>query len=212
MPLNEFEQAVFDALTARGVKLLPQYGTSCYRIDMVAMHPRQEGRFVLAIECDGATYHSAPTARDRDRLRQQHLEALGWHFHRIWSTDWFMRPRGGDPSRSDGIPACGRSCGSPGRRAVTAFDAKRRANVPGGVPLGNSSQQRSPRPSIFRKDTIAIIRCELRRLVKWILEGELLTDDEVVDRAVRELGFQRRGSRIEAAIRRVIPEARTGAR
>ena len=55
------------------------------------MHPQQSGRFVLAIECDGASYHAAPTARDRDRLRQQHLEALGWRFHRIWSTDWFLR-------------------------------------------------------------------------------------------------------------------------
>jgi hypothetical protein len=34
-------------------------------------------------------YHSSETARDRDRLRQDHLERLGWKFHRIWSTDWF---------------------------------------------------------------------------------------------------------------------------
>src|SRR5439155_24098509 len=32
-----------------------------------------------------------PTARSPDRLRQQQLEALGWRFHRIWSTDWFLR-------------------------------------------------------------------------------------------------------------------------
>jgi hypothetical protein len=44
---------------------------------------------VLAIECDGATYHSALWARERDRLRQDVLQHLGWRFHRIWSTDWF---------------------------------------------------------------------------------------------------------------------------
>ena len=44
---------------------------------------------VLAIEADGASYHSSPTARDRDRLRQEQLERLGWTFHRIWSADWF---------------------------------------------------------------------------------------------------------------------------
>ena len=55
--------------------------TTCGRADFA----------VMAIECDGATYHSFPTARDRDRLRQQHLETLGWKFHRIWSTDWFTR-------------------------------------------------------------------------------------------------------------------------
>src|SRR5438445_5866152 len=58
---------------------------------MVAEHPQKPGRFVLAIECDGASYHSSYTARDRDRLRQQQLESLGWRFHRIWSTDWFIR-------------------------------------------------------------------------------------------------------------------------
>src|SRR5207245_11420936 len=66
-------------------------GASRFRIDLVAQHPRKPGRFVLAIECDGASYHSSPTARDRDRLRQRQLENLGWRFHRIWSTDWFMR-------------------------------------------------------------------------------------------------------------------------
>ena len=58
-------------------------------VPLVPTDPQQPGRFVLAIECDGASYHSAPTARDRDRLRQQQLEALGWRFCRIWSTDWF---------------------------------------------------------------------------------------------------------------------------
>lgn len=58
---------------------------------MVAEHPQKPGPFVLAIECDGATYHCSYTARDLDRLRQQQLENLGWRFHRIRSTDWFMR-------------------------------------------------------------------------------------------------------------------------
>jgi len=57
-----------------------QVGSSRYRIDMVALHPHQEGRFALAIECDGASYYSAPTARDRDRLRQQQLEAWAGAF------------------------------------------------------------------------------------------------------------------------------------
>ncbi|CAA9397621.1 MAG: DNA helicase related protein, partial [uncultured Phycisphaerae bacterium] len=91
VPPNAFEADVADALAAAGIATVPQWGTSRYRIDLVARHPRRPGRVVLAIECDGATYHSAPTARDRDRLRQQHLEALGWRFHRIWSTDWFTR-------------------------------------------------------------------------------------------------------------------------
>ena len=88
-PLNAFELDVQSALEAHGISMKPQHGCSGYRIDFAARHPERPGGYVLAIECDGASYHSSPTARDRDRLRQDHLERLGWRFHRIWSTDWF---------------------------------------------------------------------------------------------------------------------------
>src|SRR5207249_5254974 len=51
--------------------------------------PAKSGAFLLGIECDGASYHSGRSARDRDRLRQEILENLGWKIYRIWSTDWF---------------------------------------------------------------------------------------------------------------------------
>ncbi len=89
VPLNPFEADIRDALEGRGIRTRPQFGASRYRIDLVAMHPARPGRPVLAIECDGASYHSSATARDRDRLRQAHLQRLGWRFLRIWSTDWF---------------------------------------------------------------------------------------------------------------------------
>jgi hypothetical protein len=47
----------------------------------------------MGIECDGAAYHSAKSARDRDRLRQSVLEQLGWRIRRIWSVDWFRNAR-----------------------------------------------------------------------------------------------------------------------
>jgi len=50
--------------------------------------PEVPGRYLIGIECDGAAYHSASTARDRDRLRQTVLESLGWQLERVWSTDW----------------------------------------------------------------------------------------------------------------------------
>ena len=78
-PMNSFEAEVFDVLGSR-IPLVPQLGASSYRIDLVAQHPKQRGRYVLAIECDGASYHSSPTARDRDRLRQQHLRILAGNF------------------------------------------------------------------------------------------------------------------------------------
>ena len=71
----------------------PQVGSAGFRLDLGIRHPDKPGTYILAVECDGATYHSALWARERDRLRQEVLEHLGWHFHRIWSTDWFYNRR-----------------------------------------------------------------------------------------------------------------------
>ncbi|HEY8325744.1 MAG TPA: AAA domain-containing protein, partial [Ktedonobacterales bacterium] len=89
---SPFEQAVYGALSARGLRLVTQVGCSGYRIDLAARDPEEPDRYVLGIECDGRSYHSSKTARDRDRLRQAHLESLGWTIHRIWSSDWFANP------------------------------------------------------------------------------------------------------------------------
>src|SRR6185369_13470596 len=85
--LNAFEVDVRDRLTAAGIPVTAQYGVAGYFIDFAAAHPTLPGELVLAIETDGATYHSSESARDRDRLRQEQLERLGWRFHRIWSSD-----------------------------------------------------------------------------------------------------------------------------
>jgi very-short-patch-repair endonuclease len=86
---SPFELDVLHALTARGASLVPQVGVSGYRIDFGVQDPAAPGRFVCGLECDGVAYHASPTARDRDRLRQQVLEARGWTIYRVWSTDWF---------------------------------------------------------------------------------------------------------------------------
>jgi very-short-patch-repair endonuclease len=89
---SPFEEAVYRALAARGYTVRPQIGSQGFYIDLAVVDPDVPGRYVLGIECDGAMYHSARSARDRDRLRQQVLEAVGWRLHRIWSTDWFRDP------------------------------------------------------------------------------------------------------------------------
>src|SRR5712691_5733397 len=75
---SPFELEVILALRERGYQLEPQVGTAGYFIDIGVKDPEYPGRYVLAIECDGASYHSARSARDRDRLRQEVLESLGW--------------------------------------------------------------------------------------------------------------------------------------
>lgn len=86
---SPFEAEVLQALRDLDYNVEPQVGTAGYFIDMAVRDPERPGRYILAIECDGAAYHSSRSARDRDRLRQGVLEGLGWTFHRIWSTDWF---------------------------------------------------------------------------------------------------------------------------
>ncbi len=76
-------------LAAAGYELEPQVGVSAFFIDLAVRNPDKPGEFLMRIECDGATYHSAKSARDRDRLIQEVLEGLGWKIRRIWSTDWF---------------------------------------------------------------------------------------------------------------------------
>jgi very-short-patch-repair endonuclease len=90
-PASPLEADVAAELRRLGYEVTPQVGCSGYRIDLGVRDPAAPGSFLLAVECDGATYHSAATARDRDRLRQYVLEQLGWRVHRIWSPDWIYR-------------------------------------------------------------------------------------------------------------------------
>jgi very-short-patch-repair endonuclease len=204
--MNPFERDVFTELTAAGLPLVPQVGTSGYWIDFGAQHPTKPGRMVLAIETDGAMYHSTPTARDRDRLRQEHLERLGWTFHRIWSTSWFrnreveiqlareaydraVRWADGDevPDRPDGptpVPP------SSGADAESAPSREPRPRVPRGLAVTDYSDR------------------QLVAMVKWVESDTLLrTDDELLQAVMDELGFERRGARIVAAISAAIRKA-----
>lgn len=88
-PDSDFEVAVSRILQSFGFKSVPQVGVAGFFIDIGVKHPERDWEYILGIECDGATYHSSKSVRDRDRLRQEILEKKGWKIHRIWSTDWF---------------------------------------------------------------------------------------------------------------------------
>jgi len=90
---SPFEDAVRDFLRSEGFQVEQQVGCAGYRIDLAVVDPKTPGRFLLGIECDGAQYHSSRVARERDRLRQQILEGLGWRLYRVWSTDWYTQRR-----------------------------------------------------------------------------------------------------------------------
>jgi len=191
--LNPFEVDVRDSLQAAGLSVVAQYGCSGYLIDFVAKHPTSPGRMVLAIECDGASYHSSATARDRDRLRQDHLERLGWRFHRIWSSEWFH-----DKPKEVA-------------RAVAAYEKAVRhadgpvqpSNSPEPLSVGASaSPARGPRPAVRPGANITeYTQPQLEAMVDWVRSDTLLrTEDQLLTEVMRELGFRKRGKRIVEAI------------
>ncbi|WP_239373351.1 AAA domain-containing protein [Frankia sp. Cj5] len=203
--LNPFEDDVLKALQEAGIRVVPQYGVSGCRIDFAAAHPEQPGRMVLAIEADGASYHSSQSARDRDRLRQEHLERLGWRFHRIWSTSWFRDPI----TELAKVQAAW-------KEAVTAVDSDAPARptmpTPRTKPVGSTPvppRRKGARPRLRARGTpiVQYTDSQLDALVRWIRSDELLrTEEELVEAARSELGYGRLGpvirSRLTEAVRR----------
>jgi very-short-patch-repair endonuclease len=210
-PLNPFEVDVLDTLTSRGLKLTPQYGASGYRIDFAVSHPEQPGRHVLAIECDGASYHSSQSARDRDRLRQEQLERLGWRFHRIWSTDWF---RNKESAADRAVMAYEQSLAdvedqeAPGPLLqVDAEDPTIRDVQRLPSPVRNAALN----PYVLPGQPIgSYTDHELECLARWIRSDDLLrTEDELLDEMMRELGFQRRGKNVVARLSEAISHTKS---
>ena len=203
--LNPFERDVEAQLRAAGIPLIAQYGCSGYWIDFAAQHPARPGHMVLAIECDGATYHSSATARDRDRLRQDHLERLGWKFHRIWSQDWFYH-REAEVARA--LAAY--------RAAVTAADHPDTIDPPAGPIQDKAAAEAvpacrtSPCPVATNRTSIdEYSPGELIAVVRWIESDTLLrTEEQLLEETMRTLGFARKGSKITIALTRAINTAR----
>jgi very-short-patch-repair endonuclease len=204
--LNPFEEHMLAAMRRADLPVRPQFGVSGYRIDFALAHPDQPGRMVLAVEADGYAYHSSATARDRDRLRQDHLERLGWRFHRVWSTDWFRNPE----EQLDRI----RTAWKEAVAAVDQGDSAPEMSVPiVAVQPAVVPVRTAPRPPLISGLPITNYTVpDLARLIRWILsDGLLRDDDEIIAEGMSELGFKNRGRRIvEAFTRAIALERRNG--
>lgn len=215
-----FETQVAQALHARGYQIHRNVGVSGIFIDVAVADPERPDRYLLAVECDGVAYHGARSARDRDRLRQAVLEDHGWIVHRVWSTDWFRRPK------------------EQLERLVAAIEAAKLEIAAQGEREGRSRQisyeiQSVERDTVTEMGIVAVedlgaasiayqeavltkpshLTCELHEAPAGILtalaEQVVLTEgpvhlDEVVVRIRDAWGVKRAGARIQDAVERAI--------
>ena len=173
---SDFEADVLEFLQRNGYAVDTQVGCSGYRIDLAVKYP-DSSDYVLAIECDGASYHSSKTARDRDRLRQSVLENIGWKFYRIWSTDWFKSPADEKKRLLAAVenafadaPRMAKTCAAPTTKTVVSFDEEVEAQ-----PFSFPKYQRA-------FDDVIIKGCNgnLSQAIKAIVEVEAPVSEEWV--------------------------------
>lgn len=223
---SEFERLVAERIRAAGHEVHHQVGCSGYRIDLAVVDPTATGRYLLGVECDGATYHRAATARDRDKLRQAVLEDLGWKLHRIWSTDWWHSADSEMEKLLDAVSATKEARELELKRLAIAEEAP--SDV---VPVVQDSQGVAIFPTSSEVDSGALnsgsTRCvyrtadfalfseqisaerfydadydeTLKLLVAHVLEREApILDELLVQRIARAHGFQRSGRLINERV------------
>lgn len=216
---SPFEQAVAKGLRARGWTAVPQIGVSRFRIDLGIVHPDRPGDYLAGVECDGASYHSAATARDRDKVRGGVLAALGWRLARVWSTDWWHDTPGAldrldatlrtmlDEARAaDAIRAGERAAaqtvayaGEPGDREEPADTPPE--DVPATLDLGGDYRctgfadlASRIEPDRFHEPAYT---ATLREMIGRVIAAEApIRDDLLVERIARAHGFRRSGRAI----------------
>ncbi|QLH75193.1 MAG: DUF4011 domain-containing protein [Methanomassiliicoccales archaeon] len=90
LPQSKLEESIAEALEARGYHVVRSIGTSSMKVDLGVKDPSKEGRFLLGILCDGASYKAGRSVRDREIVREAVLNNLGWRTVRVWSRDWAL--------------------------------------------------------------------------------------------------------------------------
>lgn len=226
---SPFEQAVARGLRERGWTVVPQIGVSRFRIDLGVVHPDQPGDFLLGVECDGATYHSAATARDRDKVREAVLKGLGWSLLRVWSTEWWIDSRGA-LDRLDGALQAELERSRRKTEAATAATAKRAQTAAGLMPDISAEEPAPPKEALPEETSGALELMPggdyrvtsfddiagrldpahfqepaytpvLRDMIARVIEREAPIRDEVlVERIARAHGFKRSGRLIRDRI------------
>jgi very-short-patch-repair endonuclease len=218
---SPFEESVARAIREAGYQVHSQVGVSSFRIDLGVIHPTRPGEYLLGVECDGATYHRARSARDRDRLRQEVLEALGWRLFRIWSTDWFRNPANATDRLLSAIRDAENRTSEP-----VDLDAEDEAiSIPSTLDEAaapeEADQSHTDSGTEYKECSLVVPygrslldlgTAEVGRLALVVVEAEGPVHTEEVARRIREaFGLQRTGNRILKHVRdALMAQSRTG--
>jgi very-short-patch-repair endonuclease len=233
---SPFESAVAERLAAKGWTLHPQVGVSGFRIDLAVVDKDAPGAYPAGVECDGATYHSAAGARDRDRLRQLVLERLGWRVLRIWSTDWWTNAARecdrlhaaleaaqtavrAERAKRAQVAVAAPPMGGDADAATAAEPTDETAREPAaaiqGAAPGVAVRDTAPSPAAMTvptADAAQFYEDGYRSVLRVIIAAELarsgpLRRDRLAQRIARLHGFQRTGREIQDRIAAAIPRA-----
>lgn len=226
---SPFEDSVYGFLRGKGYEVRKQVGCAGFRVDLAIVDPEAPGRYLLGIECDGFKYHSSLVARDRDRLRQQILENLGWRIYRIWSTDWYRNRADAQRALVETVERAKlekptvTTQGSllahsifPEVPPVRCAASEKRLEVDADVdPFEGLVPEYETCPDLTIRVIGGLHECpteELARAVTQVVEVEGPVHVEEVVRRIRSLwGVRRTGQRIQRAVKRGIAlAARSG--
>ncbi|MCD8020647.1 MAG: AAA domain-containing protein, partial [Clostridiales bacterium] len=89
---DQFPEIIGEFIMENGYSIRRNVGESRYKVDIAVLHPSLPDTYIAGVECDGENYSSARTARDRDFLRKDIMETMGWHLYHVWSLAWYKNP------------------------------------------------------------------------------------------------------------------------
>lgn len=223
---SPFEEAVAHELMRLGWQVVPQIGVSRFRIDLGIVHPDHPGDYLVGVECDGATYHSAATARDRDKVRSAVLAGLGWKLLRVWSTEWWVDKHGASQrlhSQIEAVLAQSRAERSRKDALKATVDAGETTEPASGVPYETTPPAAllpaTPVAGSYQVTDCASLSINidserfhdesydetLAHLIDKILENEApIIDSQLINRVARAHGFQRTGRLIRERVLEIV--------
>jgi hypothetical protein len=85
---SPLERDIIREMKTRGFTVQTLASEGAKGPDLAVVDPADASRFVLGIVLDGPPAFAVSTARERDRLRHEEWQRLGWNLHTLWAPAW----------------------------------------------------------------------------------------------------------------------------